>query len=333
MHSQLTELQAELTYSNQKAYAEGSKANLKIQWESFLLFCTYFKFCAIPAKTLTLQLYAQFLSRSFRSVSSIKNYVSGVKTLHLMVGAPTEQFNDFLLNLSFQGLSKLKQHLVKKAAIITPDILLGIYASMDFSNHDNYAFWCLFIFAYFLLARKSNLVPTTAQDLQNPKFLLSGDVRHFNSGLLVSFHWSKTLQYGDRVLKFPLSNLFGSKLCPVSAYINMINHIPRDSTSPLFILKSGKVIFYHLYMSKLRFYLSQLGLDPSKYSTHSFRRGMATLIGVDFSLSPNIVQMLGDWKSDCYKEYLEFSLKEKVKISEHISEKILDLERNNSVYI
>jgi hypothetical protein len=31
-------------------------------------------------------LYGEFLSRSFKSVNSIQNYISGVKTLHLLAG-------------------------------------------------------------------------------------------------------------------------------------------------------------------------------------------------------------------------------------------------------
>ena len=39
MHS----LRQELKASRSSAYAEGTKSNLKIQWESFLMFCIYFR--------------------------------------------------------------------------------------------------------------------------------------------------------------------------------------------------------------------------------------------------------------------------------------------------
>ena len=95
---QMNDLKAELRNSRRQAFAEGTNKNLKIQWETFLLCCFYFKLTYLPVDTETLSLYAQFLSRSFKSVQSIKNYLSGVKTMHYLLGYSTAQINDFLLN-------------------------------------------------------------------------------------------------------------------------------------------------------------------------------------------------------------------------------------------
>ena len=51
---QLRNLREELKTSTKAAYAEGSRRNLKVQWESFLMFCTYFSFSSLPASTETL---------------------------------------------------------------------------------------------------------------------------------------------------------------------------------------------------------------------------------------------------------------------------------------
>lgn len=62
------------------AYAAGTFKNLRIQWELYFMFCTYFNLQELPAKVETLCLYVQFLRRSFKSVQSIRNYLSGVKS-------------------------------------------------------------------------------------------------------------------------------------------------------------------------------------------------------------------------------------------------------------
>jgi hypothetical protein len=69
--------------------------NLKIKWESFMLFCLYFALCFLPASTQTVQLYSQFLSRSFTSVASIRNYLSGVRTIHQLLGYDLTEMNNF----------------------------------------------------------------------------------------------------------------------------------------------------------------------------------------------------------------------------------------------
>ena len=66
--------------SNKAAYADGTRRNLRVQWESYLLFCFYFELVTLPASTRNLQLFAQFLSRTFKSVDSIKNYLNGVRS-------------------------------------------------------------------------------------------------------------------------------------------------------------------------------------------------------------------------------------------------------------
>ena len=173
-------------------------------------------------------------------------------------------------------------------------------------------------FRIFLLARKSNLVPTTLQDLKDPKFLLRGDVSIEKHKLLVKMKWTKTIQFGQRVLSSPLVVVKNSTLCPVAAFNDMISKIPAGPGSPLFVLKSGKPVTYNIYLKKLREILSKCEVDPNSYSTHSFRRGMASF-AFRLNVSADKIQLLGDWSSDAYKKYLHMSLEDKVEIAEFIS--------------
>jgi hypothetical protein len=45
----------------------------------YFMFCIYFECVPIPTSVQILTLYAQFLSRSFKSVDSIRNYNSAIK--------------------------------------------------------------------------------------------------------------------------------------------------------------------------------------------------------------------------------------------------------------
>ena len=81
--------------SKQAAYAPGTKLNFVSKLKTFLLFCLYFILEILPVSELTLCLYAQFLSRTFRSVSAIKAYVQVIKSLHEHVGASVSSFNGY----------------------------------------------------------------------------------------------------------------------------------------------------------------------------------------------------------------------------------------------
>ncbi|KAI0820425.1 hypothetical protein BC628DRAFT_1276145, partial [Trametes gibbosa] len=50
--------------------------------------------------------------------------------------------------------------------------------------------------------------------------------------------------------------------------------------------------------------LTALGLDSSKYSGHSFRRGAATSAAA-VGYADHEIQLLGRWRSDAYKLYID----------------------------
>ena len=57
----------------------------------------------------------------------------------------------------------------------------------------------------------------------------------------------------------------------------------------------------------MRDFITKLGLDASKYSGHSFRRGVTQL---DFSINTDIstLMIVGNWKSDAILAYLDNKL-------------------------
>jgi integrase len=307
------QLRQDLKVTNASAFAVGTSRNLKVQWESFLLFCFYFNLSYLPASTLTIQLFAQFLSRSFKSVDSIKNYISGVRTMHLLVGFEVEHLNAYLINLSLKGLSRLNPHAVKRAEPITLSILFKIFDCLDFSCSDNIVYWCLFLFAFFLVARKSNLVPTYKEDIVKGRYLRLTDIEEFDDYLLVKFNWSKTIQFGERQLCCPLIRFKDSRICPVSAYKRLLNLNIKNEFGAVFASINGDIITYYRFQSKLRKCIKDIGLNSQDFSTHSFRRGFATL-AFHNNVPPEHIQFMGDWKSDAYKCYLQLSWTDKMDI-------------------
>ncbi|CAL4065911.1 unnamed protein product [Meganyctiphanes norvegica] len=56
-------------------------------------------------------------------------------------------------------------------------------------------------------------------------------------------------------------------------------------------------------------------LSLSDYSWHSFRRG-AAVFAFELGLADSAVQLLGDWASPAFKNYLEFSFLRKFSVAE-----------------
>ncbi|VDI14397.1 Hypothetical predicted protein [Mytilus galloprovincialis] len=270
----------------------------------------------IPANLDTICCYAQFLSRSFKSVESIKNYINGVKVMHLMLDCSFPHLDSFVYKLLLKGLSRTKSHMPRRALPISPDILLEMVVHFNLENGSDCVYWCLFLFAFFLMSRKSNLVPDSCSQFDKNKQLTRGKVFVVNDIAIVVFEWTKTIQHGERRLKIPLVKIPGSVLCPVSAYNHMCSKVPASHDSPAFVIsKNSKLtpVTYGQFQRKLKSVILKTGRDPNLYSSHSFRRGGATF-AFSSHVPSDLIQLHGDWASDAYKIYLEFSMKDKISV-------------------
>jgi hypothetical protein len=78
--------------------------------------------------------------------------------LHLYLDDDYPKFDEFQLKLTLKGLARMNPHCPKQALPITPQILLRIFELLDISKPYDATFWCLFLHAFFLMFRKSNLV-------------------------------------------------------------------------------------------------------------------------------------------------------------------------------
>lgn len=186
---QLYNLRKDTELSKKSAFAEGTYKNLKIQFKSYFLFCTYFKLIPLPTTVSKLCLYGEFLSRSFKSVNSIQNYISGVKTLHLLAGFEFPSENWFSVKLLYRGLARENPHLPHRALPITPDILLQMHKKLDMSNSVDVTYWCSYLFAFFLMARKSNLVPVSVKKFDPSKQLCRKNIIVHRDYLVIKILW------------------------------------------------------------------------------------------------------------------------------------------------
>ena len=312
---QLRGLRKQVKLSKKAAFAEGTRVNLNIQWMTFISFCIYFELPWLPTTADVICLYAQFLSQTFKAPASIRNYICGVKTLHVLTDTQTLIFDTVELRLAIKGLARLNPHCPKRAAPITPEILLAIHAILDFSNVQHTVFWSIFLLAFFTFARKSNLVASGKVSHQ----LLRENITVGSKGMLVTFKWTKTIQFGQRQLVVPVVSIPNSPLCPVLAYRRMCSRVPASSVGPAFVLPSSckshvYPVTYTQYQKFLRRVIQIIGFNPGDFSSHSFRRGGATW-AFRCKVPGELVKVHGDWASDAYLKYLDFSLDQRLEVA------------------
>ncbi len=89
--------------------------------------------------------------------------------------------------------------------------------------------------------------------------------------------------------------------CPVKAMRRLFQEWPDPPEAPLFQASNG-VFIRTMITGVLRLALRLAGIS-GHYSGHSFRRGAATSAR-EAGLSNEEIQLLGRWKSECYRLYI-----------------------------
>ena len=132
---------------------------------------------------------------------------------------------------------------------------------------------------------------------------------------MVSIRCTKTLQNKSRILEHPLLLNSGNILCPVSALDRMFHLIQVPSHCPAFCSPSGKPINYWTCYNFIKDIIDRAGLNGDKYNSHSFRRGGCTLAAQSGIIDWKLKKM-GDWKSNCFQEYIHSDLQDKLNAAE-----------------
>ena len=297
------------------AFAKGTYSNLRTQFRCYLGFCFYFRRSPLPASPDTICGFAQFLSRSLKP-PSIRNYLCGVKMLHIFLGFEYTFDDDFHLRLTVRGIERIHLHVPKRAKPITPAILLAIQGlSSSFSSLQHTVFACG-LFLFFTLARAGSILPTSC-NTPTHHFLTKDRLNFSKEGILITLIHTKNIQFGRRRLHIPLLSS-SSKLCPVAAYQASVSCISHQGSTPAFVFMDRgrvrwltKAIFIHVF----RQLLVSAGISDAKaFTGHSFRRGGASW-AFQSGVPGELIQVCGDWASDAYKKYLEFSMQNKISLA------------------
>ena len=298
---QLRMLEQESKKTQSNAYAKGTKENLQVQWALYFNFCQYLRFSVLPAQKKVIVLFIQFLTLKLTALSSIKNYVAGVKTLHELLGLSVSAFESVSVKLMWMGLDRTWINKVNRATPITPEMLVDIHDNLDLTIDKHLVFWTACLVGFFILARKSNLVPE--KEFQPGKQLAKKHVTFFDNKVEISLHWMKTRRPHQEPIVYPLHKIPDSIVCPYRALKDMFEMIGRQPEEPCFMLKNRKPLTYAQFQKLLKQTLKKAGYKEN-FSSHGLRAG-GVFWAIKSGVPEGMVCELGSWKSDAFLKYVE----------------------------
>ena len=306
-------LDGKLAVSTLHGMAQGTQRNFKTHINTYVTFCIEHELDLFPASVLQTCRYLQYLSEFHETVESSKSYVSGVQSLHQLFGFPPPESSDYLFQLTVSGIRHDKAHMVKQAYPVTPEIMAAISMLVEINDKEQLSAWITLLMGFYLLFRKSNLVPDSAISFDKTKQLTRANFYKFSDCYLVKAYWAKNLQYRDRCLDIPLLPNPYLRLCPVYWLDLYFALVPALGMEHAFVVqKQGTRVplSYPVLTKWMKVWVERLGWDPKEFSSHSLRRGGVQWV-VQCGLSHQVIKLLGDWKSQAYMCYLDLSLQDK----------------------
>lgn len=303
-------------------FAESTRRTYSSQLALFLQFCASLNISPVPISATDLGRYVAFLATKL-SFSSVRQYLNVVRLIHMEAGHGNPLTDNWFLSTLMKGLRRKKGDATSQKLPITRDILQGILRLLNLDRSFDVTFWATCLVGFFSFFRKSNLLVQSWGQFDPQKHLCCSDVRFCESGVILSVRWSKTIQFRQRILEIPLPRIPGSPFCPSSALLLCLRLLPPvQGPRPLFCYMSSsglRPITHAEFVTCLRKYLNQLGIDASKYSGHSFRRGGASL-ALQCGLPTELIKLQGDWASSAYEKYVNPSLELRKKLADTLGQ-------------
>ena len=283
------------------ALAPSTKNNYTTAFDRYKTFCRHHNINPIPASEETLIAYSTDLSYSLAH-DSIKVHLAAI-AFHAAICSHAIEFKQYKkLYYVLRGIkrSQGKSKKRRKRAPITPNMLKTININLFNSGRqyeDKLMLWAALLTAFYGFLRVSEYTSHRKKSYDPMSTLLFKDLTFTHQGAVSLFiKASKTDPFRMGVPLRLEPN--GSCLCPVVALRHYIAVHPARS-GPLFTFQNGRF----LSRRDMNDLLTNTTNGVANISSHSLRIGAASTAAA--AGCPRwLIQALGRWSSDCFREYI-----------------------------
>ena len=267
------------------------------------------------------------------SASTANTYLSGLRYLHIVRGSEIPMLRPPIIEQLIKGkqhIDSIERTQMKKPrrAPVTLNIMKLLKKEIitwDASNEDKALVWttCTVLFAGCLRIHE---ILSRKQTEFDPDFTLLGtDV--ILKKIRIGKEQIKILQIRlkspkeDRIGVGKIIDIYQSEgpICPIKAFERWdALRTWRHKKSPLFRLKDGSCLTGRKLNSLMKIFLKpHLDYKKGMFTSHSFRAGMATLMGT-LGFSDEEIMAMGRWSSEAYLNYLKLPRTRRIEIARKI---------------
>ena len=285
-------VQSGLRTTTRKTYSSAQK--------SYMKFCDDYNLLALPCSEDTVLLFIAYLHSTGCKGSTIRVYLSAVRSLHVEEGYGNPMDNYLRVKQALRASDRISPNPTRKMPI-TLDILSKMHSLIGSSTRDK-MIWAAFTLSFFGCLRAAEV---TISDKFRPSADLCREDVTFIDNIddpFMSIHikTSKTdkTSLGFNVIVACVPHT-ACAYCAMSTYLSTQKLSSKDAL----FQSNGTHLTRTLFQKLVKLYISALGYSSTNYSGHSFRSGCATSAAAAGMLDWEI-KLLGRWASDTYQRYI-----------------------------
>ena len=285
------------------AFAQGTTSNKSRQARSYLTFMLSYNQNPLAPTITNLLLYTQCLANSFKSVVSVKNYISGAKAYLLQRSGDLTSFASPMLANLLKGITKLSTHIPRQAPPIDIATLKQICDVFTAPGSEALPAKAVVLITYATLLRQSNTLTPAEYSDGGPHTLRRHHLTVSGRTLWVEVASTKTVYKPQDRVVIPVL-LTGGKYCPVLTWREYCARYPASPEAPAFVYRDGSPVRATHVTSLMRAALTALTHPAAQSVTlHSLRRASAQHLA-ESGVPMEEIMELGTWKSSAVHAYV-----------------------------
>jgi hypothetical protein len=300
--------------STRRTYSSGVRSYIDFMSQNYLT-------PAFPATVEDLCLWVSDLASRVSpcTIGTIRVYLAAVFTRHAELGyhhplrdAPP------LLDRILLGIKRVAEHPHKKPKLpITTRLLQAMSSHTVLGSAGDCLLWAMMWLALTGLLRISEFTVKGVDDVDRVLRISqlwfitrnNGKVEASATSLsLASVHYAVLHLDASKTDPFRIGTdiiiASQSALHALAAYLSVRPHGTRGVHAPLFTLNGTLPITRGWFMTRVCILLRRIDLDPTLYSSHSFRKGGAVSLQ-ERGVADSVLRKVGRWKSDAFHSYVK----------------------------
>lgn len=317
-------LRGKVMYAVTHSRAPGTLSNRDTHVRNYLSYCFDLGIDPVLITEFEALAYIEYLAGLLSSPKSIQNYLGGVKNFLQRRHVTNSPFTEsYWVKQELDFHARRKDHQVKKMLPLTPWQVRKLL-TFSYQSGVDAQIRLAFSFMYYLSFRQSEVAPHSQEKFNHQKNITRQEVGNVDNFLWIHQKWSKTLQLFDQERDLYLPRAPDPMVCPLTFLDKALKELPtRFAHQPLVVFRDYSAMNCAFLTVCLRRGVATLGMDPSLYSLHSFRRSAPTN-AFKAGVSADQIQRFGGWASKAHQGYIKTQAQ--VEVSEILMKQVAEAE-------